>query len=161
MGYVSNIERERDIGLMDVSSGMEFKINGVSVSSPNNIQCIVSDFSWGNTNYTGEWVGYNVRRRRKVYWIYTASKREDVYKIYNLIESQLINQKGYMFFEVTTPFIGQDSITMTMYKGDTTTYEPVQYTGKDGITRWKYQLNWIEKSGILFTNPGAIIESIS
>lgn len=156
MGLVSNTSRDRAIGEIKVDSSMVFAINGVRVKSPNSIQCISSDFSYGHTNYTGEWVGYNIRRRRKVYWIYTAAKKEDVFKIYNMIEEQYISDRGNMFFEITTPFVGKNSVTMTMYKGDTTTYEPVQYTGKDGITRWKYQLNWIEKSGILFATPGAI-----
>lgn len=153
MALKSNSLTDSNINTLAVDSSMVFKINGVTVRSPSSIQCIVSDFSWGNTNYTGAWVGNVIRRRRKVYWIYNTAVKDDVFKIYNLIEEQYMQQKGYMFFNITTPFIGKDSIEMVMYKGDTTTYAPVQYTGKDGITRWKYQLNWVEKDGILFANP--------
>lgn len=156
MGLTSNLVTERSLGTIKANSSMIFSINGVRVPTPNSITCIVSDFTWGNTDYTGAWVGYNIRRRRKVYWNYTASKKDDVYNIYNLIENQYKNNKGNMFFTIKTPFIGTDSLTMTMYKGDTTQYEPVLSNGTDGVVLWKYQLNWIEKAGIKFAEPGAI-----
>lgn len=155
MGYGSNVETERRVGEIRARGGMTFTINGIAVPSPNSIQCSESDFSWGHTTYTGEWVGYLIRRRKKVYWIYNAISSADLEKIHDAIESN--SRNGNMFFDIQTPFAGySQSISLRVYKGDTTTYEPV-LSDKNGVKLWKVQFNWIEKAGKQYAKPGAIV----
>lgn len=124
-----------------------YKINGISVPSPNSLETQDNDVSRSWDNMNAILVQKPIRYRKQVTWTYTAMHEDTLKSFYTDYVRKHIEETGSMFFTITTPYPGMGNIDMYCYLGTPTKFKAVH--GKyEGVVYWEFSLVWTEVEGI-------------
>lgn len=126
-----------------------FKIDGQAVPSPGRdgtaFKDIIISRSWDDMH--GIFVDKILRYRKQITWTYKAMSEEALRGFYTEYIMNHIRNNKERNFMVTTPYPGQDVITVNCYLGTPIEFRPVHSTKYRGIVYWEFSLVWTEIEG--------------